>query len=379
MGAGHWLVGRSFSNVRNENGTPDDFGDDYHLVSFVDPGTESVYHTKMRRGFSPGIWYKGAWVEFDIMVSVSPTDIPTNETTAQYFVAQNEIFGRRGSGVLTGDFTFTLLGDPNTGGARTSELTGDPSGRLYLARLTVRSRNPGTATINFFNPYGSGETIRLVTIDAQGNPGLIPNVAFNSPAATITVLGAAATLEAKVILQGGQRPNPGGWQGDPPYNPVPITLRFFRPGADVNNPLAAEFSRVCGPLTKVVGEPFGTCVVDNVPEDTWHITATGPHTLTNLKLDVEITEGLNQVDMNAVCKDDIDPSKRVFGLCEGDVNESGGIFINDIGLLVSSFFKGCDDPGYNPNADLDNNCFVAIADIGLLVGNFFKTSPLPVP
>ena len=128
-GSSHWLVGRSFSNVRDDKGTPDDFLDDTFAVSFVDPGTASVYHTQML--FGRRILYSGDLVEFDLMVSVSPTDVPTDEDTAQYFVIRNELFGEPPFNTLTGDLSFTLLGDPNTGDPRTPQLTGDADGRVF--------------------------------------------------------------------------------------------------------------------------------------------------------------------------------------------------------------------------------------------------------
>lgn len=75
-GSSHWMVGRSFSDVLETGDTPDT-GDDYWPVSFVDPGTASIYHSRMRR-VDRTILYDGEWYEFDLMVSVSPTTEPTN-------------------------------------------------------------------------------------------------------------------------------------------------------------------------------------------------------------------------------------------------------------------------------------------------------------
>ena len=182
-GDGHWLVGRSFSTVLNNNGTPGDPLDDYFLVSFVDPGTASVYHTKMRV-VDWAIWYMGEWVKFDIMVSVSPTPpgFGPNPGSAQYFIAQNRV----GS---SGDFTFTLLGDvdPASPHHRTTELTGDANGRIFLARITLRAISPGVATINFGSPDGTASAVNLVMIDGSGDPVLYPPPSLGTPAATIIV------------------------------------------------------------------------------------------------------------------------------------------------------------------------------------------------
>ena len=108
--------------------------------------------------------------------------------------------------------------------------------------------------------------------------------------------------------------------------------------------------------------PFGTCNLAGVPAGTWDITTTGPHTLSNVRRNVVIGDGGNFVDMGT--------------LLEGDVNGSGGIFINDIGLMIGAFFSECGDANYNPNADLNNTCGVFINDVTITVGNFFQESPI---
>ena len=65
---GHWLVGRSFSNIINDAGTPAT-ADDYWDVSFIDPYTASVYHTRMWGSY---IQYNGQRVRVDILIAVSP-------------------------------------------------------------------------------------------------------------------------------------------------------------------------------------------------------------------------------------------------------------------------------------------------------------------
>ena len=208
-GSGHWLVGRSFSDVVNDNGTPDT-GDDYWPVSFVDPGTAGVYHTKVRVR-ERAVWFKGEWLRPDIMVSVSPTDTPPNPDTAEYFVAQNRFNAGRQTGIVTGDLVFTLLGDPTTGDPRTLPLTGDANGRVFLARLTFEAVNPGRAEIRFVNPLNDGgPTIKLVQINTNGDSVLIPDVQFSDPAAVIFV--SANLLELKVRMQGPLRLDPVGYE-----------------------------------------------------------------------------------------------------------------------------------------------------------------------
>ena len=176
-GGGHWLVGRSFSNILNTGGTVDT-GDDYYPVSFVDPGTAIVYHSKIRL-LGPAIWYSGDWQNFDIMVSVSPTDLSTNDDTAQCFVARNEVSSVHFDGArvkATGDIIVTLLGDPNPASQhhRIGPIRGDGLGRVFAARLRVKGMNNGQATISFTN-------VKIVPVQAIGNPAPLPNFAFATP------------------------------------------------------------------------------------------------------------------------------------------------------------------------------------------------------
>ena len=106
-------MGRSFSDARQDAGTSEDPSDDYWPASFVDPGTGAVYHSQIAVGGR--VWYNGQYVEFDIMVSVSPTDEGPNDDTAQYWVPVNDLFASQFSPelVLQSDLVFTLLGDPD--------------------------------------------------------------------------------------------------------------------------------------------------------------------------------------------------------------------------------------------------------------------------
>ena len=203
-GSSHWLVGRSFSDLLDTEDTPET-GDDYWPASFVDPGTASVYHSRISR-FGRMILYNGEWYEFDLMVSVSPTEEPTNEGSAQYFVADNDVSGAIVDGVatLSGDLTFTLLGNPDPNDVdnhRTESLMADASGRVYTARATFLAANPGTATLSFFNSNPAfGPTVRLVRVEANGDVVMLPNIGFGIPAARINVFDSA--FEVNVKLQG---------------------------------------------------------------------------------------------------------------------------------------------------------------------------------
>ncbi len=370
-GNGHWLVGRSFSSVVNDNGTTADPTDDYFFVSFVDPGTASVYHTKMQRGPSPGIWYKGAWVEFDIMVSVSPTPPggEPNEGTAQYFVAQNEFFTLREARSWTGDFTFTLLGDPNpanTADFRTLPLVGDAQGRLFLARLTVRAVNQGTATIRFAGPGGMGAPVKLVMINNAGDPVLLP-VSFSTPAATIQV---SQAIKVMVKLQGPGRPDPRGWE-------MPLDIKLFSPGIGDNvltdTPVATY---VCAKMARGTGDdgtPRGVCTVTADQIGTFDIAVKSARTLLHVERAVVVP---GTVDFDGPAHD----PEEERGLHEGDMDGDGFITLQDVTLWVDTWRAQCAvDPPANingyPTGDFDKNCSVNLQDFTILLANWREVSP----
>ena len=131
------------------------------------------------------------WWAFDLMVSVSPTQARPNATTAQYFIGQNK----------GGDFTFTLLGDPNIQTPRTLQLAPNAQGDIVLARILLRAVTTGEDTFSFVNPSGTGDTIKLVYIDLSGNVQTWSPVGFKIPAAKIIVGGEAVSdLEAVTDL-----------------------------------------------------------------------------------------------------------------------------------------------------------------------------------
>ena len=292
------------------------------------------------------------------------TTPPINEDTAQYWAVLNEFYSDSGN-EATGDLFVTELGspDPNDPGHRIMPLVGDDNGRIFLARFTIIGQEEGTINIDLSD---------VILVPAEGllDP-VLPEVDVSG--GTIVVEQPNQVLVADLVLQGIQRPDPAGWVGDDPFNPVPITFKFYHPDEDVENRFGdaqPALERECNPMIKIENEGFGTCVIRNLglnlgDSSTWDVAATGPHTLTNLRLGVTVSVGLNPADMGT--------------LLEGDVNQDGGVFIGDVGPLVGSFFETCGDPNYNPNADLDNDCGVFLSDVGLLVGNFFIESPNVVP
>ena len=358
-GEGHWLVGRSYSTTLNDNGTPSDPSDDYYKVSFVDPGTSSVYHTKMR-AWDGAIWYRGQWVEFDIMVSVSPTPPgrEPNADTAQYFSAQNQ----QGS---TGDFTFVLLGDPDPGNVadhRTPQLRGDSLGRMFVARFNLRAVGPGSATINWVNPVSGAASVNLVYIDGAGDPVLYPMPSLGTPAAILQV---APKIVARVRLQGPERPDPQGWM-------MPLEVKLFSPGAGDNvlndTPVATY---MCGSMVREA--PWGVCRINATHAGLFDVTVSSARTLVSVKRAVTLP---GTVDFP-------DP------LREGDVTQSPGremgvINLQDFTAWLPTWRDTCSvsvptDISHYSIGDFDKNCNVNVLDFTVFLANWQERSPQENP
>ena len=360
-GTGHWLVGRSFG-PKNDNGTPTDLTDDFWPVSFVDPWTGSVYHSEMRAtptGFK--IWYNGQWVDFDIMVSVSP--VPTEERpngdTAQFFVAKNSFMGIDPvSGQGAGSVIFTLLGsiDPqDVENFRTLPLTPGPDHRLALVRLKLMAMNEGAAEIRFENPDASGgPAIQLVKV-VDGTVGAIPQVMWASPAARIVV---GNVIDVAVRLQSpNTRPNPRGWEN------MPLTIKLFTPssgGMPTGTP-AAEFA--CPRLSKQGN--FGVCTVPTNVSGFFDVFVSSARTLLHVKRHVQLP---GRVEFNQP-------------LVEGDLNNDNQIGIADFSLWVNTWRqKSTVTPERNIQAysqgDLAALVEVDITDFGIFAGNWRIFGPV---
>ena len=311
-GKGHWLVGRSFG-PKKDNGTPTDPSDDFWPVSFVDPWTGSVYHSKMMAtpmGFM--IWYNGQWVSFDIMISVSPVPpaLKPNPDTAQYFVARNSFRGvDPATGKGGGSVIFTLLGnpDPQSEFYRTLPLKPGPNHRMILLRLKVMAVNEGVAEIRFKNPNPQGgPAVQLVKV-VDGNVVPISQVMWGAPAARIVV---GPILNVKVKLQGAVRPDPRGWVNMPLH--VELYPASSSGGPKPTTAPAATFD--CQRLSRE-GE-FGVCTVPTNVNGFFDVFVSSARTLLHVKRGAQVP---GDVAFNKA-------------LAEGNMNNDGIINIDDFTL-----------------------------------------------
>jgi hypothetical protein len=199
-----------------------------------------------------------------------------------------------------------------------------------------------------------------VSVLDPGSPSTTANVSGDgSIKAWFTTL--AATVDISVVLQGGSRP-PEAWE-------VPITIRFFEPGADVMTDLPVyQFDLT---TTKVDSTAICQCV--GIVPGTYEITARasncpeceeGNCTLTNVKRSVVISAPSTAVDMGT--------------LLAGDANCDGIINISDFGILAVSYMCSVGEPCYDCRADFDCNGIINISDFGLLAVNYMEISPVDI-
>jgi hypothetical protein len=160
-----------------------------------------------------------------------------------------------------------------------------------------------------------------------------------------------ATVDISVVLQGAARPDEG-WV-------VPITIKFFSPGANVMTDTPIEQFD----LTTTKSGSTATCQCA-VPPGSYDITAVSEHTIVNVKTNVAISAPSTAVDMGT--------------LVEGNANDDIQINITDFSILASSFGTTSVDPGYDARADFDRNGFINISDFSLLAMNFTKMSPIDI-
>jgi hypothetical protein len=251
-----------------------------------------------------------------------------------------------------------------------------PAGTVIEARGTsIQTGIQGNPLVTSqVGAYGSSDRFgpKLVV---QGDivAGTVISFYINGAAATQTAAwGAGSVIQlnlsiggtgdtlitTSVLLQGSQRPD-SGWV-------VPLTVKFFNPGANV---MTATPVYTFNLTTAKVGG-YATAQCPGVAPGNYDVTAVSEHTLVNVKRNVTVTAPSTTVNLSPEIK---------YALLEGNANNDDRINILDFGILATSYGKSKGQPGYNPMADFDRNDVVNIFDFGLLATNYLKIAPIEVP
>jgi hypothetical protein len=301
--------------------------------------------TPVNISMQPATMNVGVGEVFDLVIQAEAGDQPVSGTSAfidfdpAYLEVQSVTPGASLSTVVQNTYNNTA-GTIDYGAGKLGEPF--PTGTFTVATIHFKAlaiSSPSTS-ITF-----STSVPRETRVDYAGN-----DVTGTITGATVFV--SEATVDISVVLQGGSRP-PEGWE-------VPITIKFFSPGADVmtDTPIY-EFN-----LTTTKSDGTATCQCAGVMPGTYDITAVSEHTLINIRGNVIISGPSTTVDMGT--------------LLEGNANDDSIINISDFGILAVSYMKTEGEPGYDARADFDRNGIINISDFGLLAVNYMEMSPVDI-
>jgi len=270
----------------------------------------------------------------------------------------------------TGDGRGRRSVDPSPADARAglqSAVAGLPRAPCYVI-LCLDSANAGQEFAQLETGFIAGNMLIQASalglgchfrpkLDASERKGIqaatnIP--ATHIPQVIVSIGSPGALVSISVALQGDSRPD-AGWS-------IPLTVRFFPPGADVlNDAPTQEFKLLTtrsSTWDKAVSQAGGAT------PGTWDITVVGESTLMNVKRGVIISGPGTSVDIGT--------------LLEGDANHDNTIDLGDCAVLSAAWLASKEQPQYNIRADFDRNGLINAADLSLLATNWLETSPVEI-
>jgi hypothetical protein len=178
--------------------------------------------------------------------------------------------------------------------------------------------------------------------------------ASHIPQAIVSIGPLEILVSISVVLQGDGRPDIG-WA-------VPLTVKFFTPGADVLNDIPAyEFNLT---TTRSATENTAVCEATGLAPGTYDVTALGRSTLMNIKRGAVISAPQTSVDLGT--------------LLEGNVNQDEIVDFDDYAVLSTCWLASKDQEEYNAKADFDRNGLINAVDLSLFADNWLKTSPIEI-
>jgi hypothetical protein len=174
------------------------------------------------------------------------------------------------------------------------------------------------------------------------------------PQAIVSIGPIETLVSISVVLQGEGRPD-SGWA-------VPLTVKFFTPGADVLTDIPSyEFMLIA---KKSETSNTAICEVAGIVPGTYDITVHGEATLMNVKRNVVISSTRSSVEIGR--------------LLEGDVNQDDIVDFDDYAIFSKCWLASETLPEYNVTSDFDRNGLVNSADLYLLAANWLRTSPVEI-
>ena len=178
--------------------------------------------------------------------------------------------------------------------------------------------------------------------------------ASHIPQAIVSIGSVEVRVSISVVLQGDGRPDIG-WA-------VPLTVKFFTPGADIlNDTPTYEFKLT---TTRSATENTAVCEATSVAPGTYDITVLGESTLLNAKRNVVISAPQTSVDLGT--------------LLEGDANNDNVVNFGDCAIMSTCWLLSKDFAKYDARTDFDRDGLINVADLCLLAANWLRSSPIEI-
>ena len=178
--------------------------------------------------------------------------------------------------------------------------------------------------------------------------------ATHVPQAIVSIGSPGALVSISVALQGDSRPD-AGWS-------VPLTVRFFPPGANVLDDTATQEFQLN--TARSTGPDAAVCEAAGVPPATYDIAILGESTLMNVKRGVVVLVPNTSVDLGT--------------LLEGNANQDNAIDLDDCAVLSAAWLASKEQPQYDTRTDFDRNGLINAADLSLLAANWLRSSPVEI-
>jgi len=174
------------------------------------------------------------------------------------------------------------------------------------------------------------------------------------PQAIVSIGPIEVQVSVSVALQGDSRPDVG-WA-------IPLTIKFFTPGADVlNDTPTYEFKLT---TTKSPIENAAVCEATGVSPGIYDITVLSESTLMNAKRNMVISAPQTSVNLGT--------------LLEGDANQDNIVDFGDYVILSKCWLASKDLAEYDVRTDFDRDGFINSADLCLFAANWLRNSPVEV-
>jgi hypothetical protein len=362
-GAGNFTdSGQSLGTATSNDVALGDLDNDGDLDAYiVNSGANKVWFNDGSGNFTDSLQSLGNSTSTDVALGDLDDDGDLDAFVTNSVSASDKVWLNDGSGTFTTNGQ--SLGSTYSQGTRLGDLDGDGDLDAFVT-VSSASAQPNLVWLNDGSgnftdsglSLGNSMSYCVALGDLDGDDDLDAFVANTLNSADTVWLNEpeGATVEISVTLMGNRTVES--------QCIIPVTIKFFTPGADVISDIPLYSIDT---TTVMTGTSAANATVIGIAPGTYDITIVSEHTLTNVKKNVVISSPYTPVNLGT--------------LLEGDANSSGKVDILDVSTLIPAYGKSSGDPGYNPMADFDRNGKVDILDVSTLIPAYGKQSPILVP